>query len=66
MKNKDYTKKELRVIETLERLKTVPTSRISNEIKSNYFSTLTILEELLKRKVIQRIKSNKYVYWELR
>ena len=66
MKINKLSNKEEKILEVLEKLQTVPTSRISNEINSNYFNTLNLLEGLLRKKLIKRLQQGKYIYWELK
>ena len=63
---KKHNLKEEKILQVLEKLQTVPTSRIANEIKSNYFNTITHLENLLKQNKVRRLTQGKYVYWELK
>ena len=66
MINQTNNKKEEKILQILEKYSVIPTSKIANEINSNYFTTLTFLENLLRKNKIKRIVSGKYVYWELK
>jgi len=60
------TNKQELILEILEDEGTVSTTRISDKIKANNFTTKTLLEDLLKQKKVKRIQFKNMTFWELK
>lgn len=61
----EINEKEKRILETLENGDILPTTKISFLSRLNYYETEIILEELMKLKLIKKIKKNSATYWSI-